>query len=109
VDEQDRYSRQDENDREVAREDRLLAAAVDRDDHDERQYGELRRLQLERAEREPSLRAERGVTEMGEHRDQRQNDEAVEQVGPLLEPVIVDKGHHDHDDEAHDQPKQLAL
>ena len=88
---------------------RLLAAAIDGDDDDERKSREFGGLQLERAKGEPSLCPEGYVPEMGEHSQQRQHDQAVEHVAPLLEPVIVDQGHDDHHDEADSKPDELTL
>ena len=91
VHEQDGHPGQDQNGDEVPREHGVLAAAVNGDHDDEGEGGELGGLHLERPQCEPALRTERDVPEMGQHRQQRQHDEAVEHVGPLLEPVVVDQ------------------
>ena len=67
------------------------------------------RLDFEWSDRKPALRAERDMAEMGEHGQQRQDDEAVDDIGRLLEPVIIDQRHHCHYYEADREPDQLAL
>ena len=109
VDKQDRYRPHGQHHGDVAREHHLLASAVDRHDDDQGERRELRWLHLERADREPPLRAERRMTEVRQHGDERQDDEPVEHVGPLLQPVVVDQSHDDHDHEAHREPGQLPL
>ena len=49
------------------------------------------------------------MPEVSEHREERHDDKAIQQVSPLLEPVIVDQCHHDHDDEADRKPDELPL
>ena len=39
------------------------------------------------------------MAETSEHRQERQDDEAIEHVSPLLEPVVVDQCNDHHDDD----------
>ena len=46
---------------------------------------------------------------MGEHRQKCEHDQSVNDIGPLLEPVVVNERDHDHGDQAHGEPDELAL
>ena len=109
VNEQDRYPREGKYNDKVPRKHCLLAAAVHGDHEDQREGCELRRLHLEGSNCKPALCPERDVAEVSEHCEERHDDEAIDHIGPLLEPVIVDQCHHHHHDEADAKPDKLAL
>ena len=86
------------------------ARAVGGDGHDEGQDGELRGLQLEGPEAEPTLRpcgARPDVRD--QHGQQRDHGHRVDEHPHRLEAAVVDEGHHHHAHQAQDHPQHLAL
>ena len=86
----------------------LSARAIGRNSQNEREHGELRRLQLQGAQAEPARRT-LGAAADHEHTQQGQDDQPVEDVGDRFEAPVVDQGDHDHDDDPQHDEEPLLL
>ena len=82
------------------------AVAGEHEDHEE--LGQLTRLELERADVEPGLRA-LDLHADAEHRDEHEHGDRVAEQRELAEPAVVDDRHDHHRDDAEDDRDGLAL
>ena len=86
----------------------VAARAVRRHGQDQREDGELRRLQLQGPDAEPARRP-LGAAAHDEDTHEGEDDQPVADRGQRLETPVVEHGHHDHGDEAEDDEEPLLL
>ena len=84
----------------------VMAIARDRDDHHD--LRDLRRLELQRSDLEPRLRALVARADH-EHADQQREHGEVHERPQLAQPAVVDREHHGHRDDAEHDREALAL
>ena len=84
----------------------LMAVARDRDDH--RDLRDLRRLELQRPDLEPRLRALVALARH-EHADQEREHRDIDERPQIAHAPVVDREHDGHRDHAEDDGEALAL